>query len=100
MFPHRGVQLVVYHGVLLVSAGREGEGGPDLDLGGDITGDIEQHRVTPGAGPHEDGNLVTLRLAGGSRFGACGLLKRINKYLIFSMPLLIYFTCWWFPAFV
>ena len=79
MFPDRGVQLVVYHGVLLVSAGREGEGGPDLDLGGDIAGDIEQHRVTPCAGPHEDGHLVTLGLSGGGRLGVRSLLKRINE---------------------
>ena len=32
MFPNRRVELVVYDGVLLVSAGGEGEGGADLDL--------------------------------------------------------------------
>ena len=75
VFPDRGVQLVVYHGVLLISAGREGEGGPDLDLGGDIAGHVEQHSVPPGAGPHEDGHLVTWGLARGGRLGTCGLLK-------------------------
>ena len=32
VFPDGRVELVVYDGVLLVSAGGEGEGGPDLDL--------------------------------------------------------------------
>ena len=87
MFADRGVQLVVYHGVLLVRAGREGEGGAHLDLGGHVARHVEQDRVAPSAGPHEDGHLVCRGLAGGCRLGACSLLekrkdKTSNKFLI------------------
>ena len=76
MFADRGVQLVVYHGVLLVRAGREGEGGAHLDLSGHVARHVEQDRVAPGAGPHEDGHLVCRGLAGGCRLGACSLLEK------------------------
>lgn len=101
MFPDRGMQLVVYHGVLLIGAGREGEGRTDLDLGGDVAGNIEQHRVPPGAGPHEDGHLVTRGLAGGGRLGACGLLKKRVIVRTFQIKVSnVFYTCWLFPVLV
>ena len=36
VFPHRRMELVVYDGVLLVSAGGEGESRADLDLNREI----------------------------------------------------------------
>ena len=101
MFPNRGVQLVVYHGVLLVGAGREGEGGAHLDLGGHVAGDVEQDRVAAGARPHEDGHLVCRGLAGDCRLGACGLLKERSNLIVVFMLLSLansVFTCWLLPV--
>ena len=65
MLAHGRVELVVYHGVLLVRAGREGQSGANLDLEGHVAGHVEEDSVAPGGGLHQDRHLVRDRFAGG-----------------------------------
>ena len=77
VFPHRGVELVVDDGVLLVGAGREGESCAGLHLQRHVPGNIEEDRVAATRGSHQDGDLLRLTGLHGWRgpagFGLLGL---------------------------
>ena len=88
VFSHRRVELVVYDGVLLVSAGGEGESRADLHLNREIpmvfecldrdtnlerhiSRDVEEDGVASPRGSHQDGDLLSLTRLLRWRLGFC-----------------------------